>query len=145
MLILNDMRRGILIAAMVLVAAGCGERKQTETVLGPEETAVEFFRAVAGGDAKAAMSLCDTAAMKSYVDSYVSALNAMAKKDSCATAIAASALVNAEIKIDGNVKEGENRLVTYTVETVDGSTKKKTATVQKEGGEWKVVRITDSL
>lgn len=139
------MRRGILIAAITLMAAGCGERKQTETMLGPEETVAEFFRAVAGGDAETAMSLCDTVSMKSYIDSYVYALGAMGKKDSSATAIATSALVNAEIKIDGNTKEGENRLITYTVETVDGFTKKKTATVKKEGGAWKVERITDSL
>lgn len=138
------MRRGILIAAIVLMAAGCGERKPKEKVSGPEETVAEFFRAVAGGDAETAMSLCDTASMKSYVDAYVSALNAMSKKDSSSTAIAASTLVNAEIKIDSNVKEGESRLITYTVEAVDGLAKKKTATVKKEGGVWKVERITDS-
>ena len=145
MLILNDMRRGILIAAMVLMAAGCGEKKQDEAVLGPEETVIEFFRAVAAGDAEAAMPLCDTIAMKPYVDSYVSALNAMARKDSSATAIATETLVNAEIKIDANVKEGDYRHITYTVETVDGFTKTKRATVKKEGRVWKVETITDSL
>lgn len=134
-----------MIGAMVLMAAGCGERKQAEMVLGPEETVVEFFRAVAGGDAQTAMSLCDTVTMESYVDSYVSALDAMVRKDSSATAIAAAALAGAEIRIEGNVKEGDTRLITYTVETVDGLTKKKTATVKKEGREWKVERITDSL
>ena len=139
------MRRWILIAAIVLMAAGCGQRKQAETILGPEETVAEFFRAVAGGDAETAMSLCDTASMKSYVDTYASALNEMSKKDSSSTAIAISALVNAEIKVSSNIKEGDYRKITYTVETVDGFAKKKTATVKKDGGVWKVERITDSL
>ena len=113
-------------------------------MLGPEETVIEFFRAVAGGDVKMAMSFCDTVAMKTYVDSYVSKQNAMAIKDGNATAIATAALVNAEIKIDANIKEGDYRQITYTIETADGFAKKKTATVKKEGGAWKVERITDS-
>ena len=130
---------------MALMAVGCGERKKAEAAPGPEETVIEFFRAVAGGDAEAAMALCDTVTMNTYIDSYVSALDSMARKDSCATAIATKTLTDAEIKIESNVKEGDRRQITYTVETMDGFTKKKRATVKKDGGVWKVERITDSL
>ena len=139
------MRRRILILAMVLMAAGCGEKKQAETVLGPEETVIGFFKAVAGGDAETALSLCDAETMGTYIDTYVAALNSMTKKDSSATAIASSLLADADIVITDNTKEGDKRLISYAVEFGDGLTKRKTATVKKEGGAWKVERITDSL
>lgn len=147
MSILNDMSRLILVMAVMLLTAGCGERKGKEkaAVMGPEETVEAFCRAVAGGHFEEAMSLCDTLTMKGYIERYSQAWNMLTKKDSGATAIAAASLAEAEMMIENVSKDGDMRIVTFTIDAAEGMNKKKTATVRKDEGVWKVEKITDSL
>ena len=141
-------RKAFLAAAvtvMMLAAAGCGEKKTEKKVpMGPEETVEAFVRAVTAGEFETAMSLCDTMTMKEYIDRYAQAWDMLAKKDSGATAIAAGSMADAELAVEDIAKNEDKRIVTYSL-TVGDRTKKKTATVKKEEGAWKVERITDSL
>lgn len=134
-------------AVMLLAAAGCGQRKAEKkaAVMGPEETVEAFCRTMAAGKFEEAMSLCDTETMKGYIERYAQAWNMMAKKDSGATAIAASSLADADIMVEDIVKDGDRRTITYAIAAGEGMEKKKAATVRKEDGVWKVEKITDSL
>ena len=140
------MRRKVLgaMAAIILTVAGCGggNEKKAGEAMGPEETVEAFCRAVARGDFAAAMTLCDTTAMSPYIRKYAEAWDMLAKKDSGATAIAGAILSEAEFVFEKTVKDGDSRTMTYTIGK-DGMTKRKTATVKKEEGVWKVERITD--
>ena len=142
------MRKKVLGAAavMILMAVGCGERSEKKAVeaLGPEETVEAFCRAVAGGEFKEAAALCDTASMQAYIDRYAEAWKMQAKKDSSATAIAAATLSEAEFVFDKAIKDGDTRTVLYTISSGEEMTKRKTATVKKVEGVWKVEKITDS-
>ena len=133
-------------ATFMLMAAGCGERKAEKkaTAMGPEETAEAFFRAAAGGDFDKAMRLCDTTAMKGYIEDYAKALNMLEKKDSSALSIATEHLAEAVFAIEDVVRNGDKRMVMFTIDAGEGMNKKKTATLRKEEGEWKVEKITDS-
>ena len=138
-------------AAMVvvtLVVAGCGggqEKKGAEkrAEMGPEGTVEAFCRAVAGGDFAAAKALCDTVAMNWYLERYAEALDAQVHRDSGAVAIAAAELAKTVFTVDDIVRDGESRHVHYTICAGEGMSKKKTATVKKIEGVWKVEEITD--
>ena len=146
---LERMRKKVLGAAavMILIAVGCGERseKKAAEALGPEETVEAFCRAVAGGEFEAAAALCDTAAIQDYIGRYAQAWKMQAKKDSSATAIAAATLSEAEFVFDKTIRDGDTRTVSYTISSGEKMTKRKTATVKKVEGVWKVEKITDSL
>ena len=135
------------VTALLLMAAGCRERNdgRTEVVLGPEETVEAFCKAVAGSDFEKAMSLCDTTAMKGYIGQYAQTWNMMARKDSGATAIAAASLANAEFIVEDMTRDGDKRMIIYTIAAGKDMKKTKTAGVRKEEGTWKVEKITDSL
>lgn len=142
------MNRKIAVGALavaVLLAAGCGGKKEKTDVMGPEETVEAFVRAVAGGEFCEAMSLCDTLTMKKYIDDYAQAWDMLVRKDSGAVAIAAAVLAEADFRTEDVVKDGDRRKVTYTLDAGEGKNKKKTATVRKEEGVWIVEEITDSL
>ena len=129
--------------ALTLMLAGCGNR-QAETVnLGPEETVEAFCRAIAGGEFDEAKEFCDTATMTGYIARYAEALEAQARRDSGAVAIAAAELAKTEFTVEDIVKDGEFRHVHYTISAGEGMNKKKTATVKKTEEGWKVEDITD--
>ena len=137
-----------LTVGLTLMMVGCGggqEKKGAEkrAEMGPEGTVEAFCRAVAGGDFAAAKALCDTVAMKPYIDSYAEALTSQTKKDGGAAAIAAESLSMMEFTTDDIVKDGDSRKVHYTIAGPEGMSKKKTATVKKTEGVWKVEEITD--
>lgn len=134
----------ITIAAMLMMA-GCGERKEETVNLGPEETVEAFCRAVAGGEFEKAKTLCDTVAMNGYIERYSEALTMQARKDSGAVAIAAAELAKTVFTVDDIVRDGENRHVHYTICAGEGMNKKKTATVKRTEGVWKVEEITDRI
>ena len=113
--------------------------------MGPEETLEAFCRTMSGGEFEEAMSFCDTMTMIGYIERYAQAWNMMAKKDSGATAIAAATLADAEIIVEDISKDGDKRTITYIIAAGEGMKKKKTATVGKAEGVWKVEKITDSL
>ena len=135
------------VTVLLIMAAGCGERNSgsTDVALGPEETVEAFCRAVAGSDFEKAMSLCDTTTMKGYIGQYAQAGDMMARKDSGATAIAAASLANAEFIVEDMTRDGDKRMIIYTIAAGKDMNKKKTAVVRKEEGAWKVEKITDSL
>lgn len=130
-------------AAVLILARGSGQEKKVEA-MGPEEVAVCFCRAMAAGDFTGAYALCDTSAMKTYIEDYVEAWEMQNRKDSSAVRIAGQILSNAEIVTESVEKKDGKRIVTYTIEVSEGLKKTRTATVKKmEDGEWKVEEITD--
>ena len=141
------MKRIIMIAAVVAamsVASSCGNGKTDKAAeLGPEQTLETFCRAMASGEFDKAAELCDTMAMKSYIEAYVQAWVMQAKADSSATAIAGAMLSEADITVEDVVREGDKRHILYIMDAGNGLRKEKKATVKKEEGVWKVEQITD--
>ena len=103
-----------------------------------------FSKALASGDFENARCLCDSIAMKDYIEGYAEVWNRLQKEDSSALAIAASLLSEAEMSIIRSEKTGDGKDVYYRIEA-DGNVRELKATVKKEEGEWKVKMITDAL
>lgn len=134
----------MIAAAMMLVATACGNGKADKVAeMGPEQTLEAFCRAVASGEFDKAAALCDTTAMKEYIEAYAQAWEMQAKADSSATAIAGGLLSEAEITVEDVTREGEKRHIIYIMDAGNGLRKEKKATVKKEEGAWKVEQITD--
>lgn len=141
-LLLIDMNRYLyIIAAALLLSGGCRGGQQ-EAVLGPEDTVEAFFRATASGDMETARTLCDTAAMKVYLDNWTAAWEELEKQDSSALRIAAGILSESSFAVVKTEKDGERRAVTYTLESEE-NTKTRKAVLKKEEGEWRVEEVTD--
>lgn len=128
-------------AAVTLFTVGC--KNSTSVEMGPTETVEAFNRAITAGDFTQAKLLCDTVSMKDYLDSYHEAWDVLQAEDSSALSIAASILEKAVIEVEEVKKEGDKRIVLYTLEA-DGHSKTRKATVKKEEGAWRVERITDA-
>lgn len=144
----EDMKRNIIstvaAAAVMLAVTACGSGKTDKVAeMGPEQTLEAFCRAVAAGEFDKATALCDTTAMKEYIEAYVQAWEMQAKADSSATAIAGAVLSEAEITVEDVTREGEKRHILYIMDAGNGLMKEKKATVKKEEGAWKVEQITD--
>lgn len=144
----EDMKRNIIstvVATVVMLAlTACGNGKADKIAeMGPEQTLEAFCRAVASGEFDKATVLCDTTAMKEYIEAYAQAWEMQAKADSSATAIAGAVLSDAEITIEDVIREGERRHIIYIMDAGNGLRKDKKATVKKEEGVWKVEQITD--
>lgn len=131
----------ILILAVLL--SGCKDVKQGEQVLGPEAVVEAFCRAVAAGDMEQAGELCDTVSMKGYLDAWTETWAELAVKDSSALRIAAGILSESAFTVADVVKDGDRRIINYTLET-GGKTKNRSAVVRKEEGEWRVESMTDA-
>lgn len=132
------------VVGVMLMAAGCGGGKEKKTeVTGPAETVEAFCRAVAAGEFEKAKELCDSVAMKGYIDTYAEEMETMARRDSGAVAIAAATLAAGRFTVDDMTRDGDSRQIFYTIDAGDGMSKKKTATVRKTEGVWKVEEITD--
>ena len=58
--------------------------------------------------------------------------------------IASGILSNAGIKVQKTERDGDKRVIIYTLE-VDGKTKTRSAVVRKEEGAWRVENITDAV
>ena len=130
----RDMNK-VMAAAVVgvtLMVAGCGGGKEKKAeVTGPAETVEAFCRAVAAGEFEKAKELCDTVAMKGYIDTYAEEMETMARRDSGAVAIAAATLAAGRFTVDDMTRDGDSRQIFYTIDAGDGMSKKKTATVRK--------------
>ena len=131
----------IAATAAALSATGCNSGTSVE--MGPAEVVDAFNRAITAGDFAQAGQLCDTVMMKDYLESYHEAWDAIMAEDSTALAIASSILEKAVIDVEEVKKEGEKRIVLYTLEA-DGHSKTRKAIVRKEEGAWRVERITDA-
>ena len=138
------MRNKIFIVALVGICTlmhGCRNAEEKK-VIGPEEVAESFCRAVAGGDFGQAWALCDTVAMKGYLDRQKEARAMLEKQDSSASGIASQILSEIEFVIDDIVKEGEERHLFCSI-GFDGNKKGKLIILKKEEGEWKVKETAD--
>ena len=109
----------------------------------PEEVTEAFCRAIASGDMKTACTLCDIISMKEYMDACRSTWEEAMKQDSTAAAIAKGIMDAMEFRTDDVSKDGNIRIVTYTIRTPEGQCKSKEARLRKEEGAWIVERITD--
>lgn len=134
----------LLMALLAMAFSSCGGSASEEQPMGPEDTVIAFNRAITAGDFTQAAALCDTAAMKDYLDSYTEAWEVISREDSSALAIASSILSGAVIEITDVKKAEDRRIVSYTLEA-DGHSKQRSATVRKEGKTWRVERITDAI
>ena len=138
------MRNKIFIVALVGICAlmhGCRNAEEKK-VMGPEEVAESFCKAVAGGDFGQAWALCDTVAMKGYLVGQKEARAMLEKQDSSASGIASQILSEIEFVIDDIVKEGEERHLFCSI-GFDGNKKGKLIILKKEEGEWKVKETAD--
>lgn len=131
----------IIIAALLLLN-GC-KNGQQEPALGPEETAEAFCRAVASGDMATAGMLCDTVAMKAYLDNWSATWKELEQQDSSALRIASGILSESSFAVVKTEKNGERRSVTFTLES-EGKTKTRQAVLKKEEGVWRVEEMTDA-
>ena len=111
--------------------------------MGPGETVEAFYRAMAGGELEQAKQLCDTLAMRDYLLAYSQAWGKELKQNDNVASIASSILADADITINEMKREGDKRLVFYTIDAGDGLKKDKIAVVKKEEGAWRVENITD--
>lgn len=132
---------GAAAAFAFLVGNGCSGSQSVE--MGPAEVVEAFNRAVTAGDFTKASELCDTVSMKDYLESYKEAWDVLCEEDSTVLSIASSILEKAVIDVEDVRKEGERRVVIYSLEA-DGHSKTRKATVKKEEGAWRVEKITDA-
>lgn len=138
------MESKIFIIALVGICTlmhGCRDAEE-KTAMGPEEVAESFCRAVAGGEFAQAWALCDTVAMKDYIDGRKEEWAMKEKQDSGAFRIASQMLSEVEFTIDDIVKEGEERHIFCSI-GFDGNKKGKLIILNKEEGEWKVKETAD--
>lgn len=140
------MFKGRIIAGAV--AAGlllsCGHRQEEKAeALGPEDTVVNFIRAVAAGDFARSRELCDTMTMNGYISRYMQAWDMLSSTDSVSAGIAREIISNTEIIIEDVARENDRRTVHCIIELPEGMRKAKTVAVRKEDGKWKVEDITD--
>ena len=131
-----------LLSALMLIGFG---KRDKGGPMKPEEVTETFCRAVAAGDIEAARTLCDTISMKKYMDACRMTWEEAVKQDSTAAAIAKGIMDSMEFRTDDVSKDGNTRIVAYTISTKDGQGKSKEARLRKEEGAWIVERITDRL
>lgn len=138
------MKSKIFIVALIGICTlihGCGNAEEKKA-MGPEDIAESFCRAVAGNELGQAWALCDTVAMKDYIDGLKEAWNMFEEQDSSAFRIASQMLSDIEFTVDDIVKEGEERHI-FCYIGFDGNKKGKLIILKKEEGEWKVREIAD--
>lgn len=131
-----------LICSSGLLLSCGGNDAEDKKAMEPEEVVKAFTSAVAGGDFAGALELCDTVAMKGYIEERQNEWHMLEMKDSSVYAIAAHMLEGTETEITEVIKEGNSRHMFYTV-SFGGKEKEKVMILQKEEGEWKVKAISD--
>ena len=132
-------RAVLMFAAFSLVSCKGGGSIE----MGPAEVVEAFNKAITAGDFEQAGQLCDTLSMSDYLESYKEAWVCLQKEDSAALSIAGDILSRAVIEVKEVRKDGDSRVVIYSLEA-DGNNKSKKAVVKKEEGAWRVKRITDA-
>lgn len=138
------MKSKIYIVALIGICTlmhGCRDAEEKKA-MEPEEVAEQFCRAVAGGEFGQARELCDTVAMKDYLNEQEASWKMLEQVDSSAFSIASEMLRNIDFTVEDIVKEGEERHL-FTSIGFNGSNKGKLIILKKEEGEWKVSQIAD--
>lgn len=138
-------RLGLILAGMAvcLMMGGCFSGKEQKE--GPEVVVENFYRAMAAGEWDQACCLCDTVAMKDYLESYQQAWESFCQQDSAVMEIASSMLADAVVEVTGIEKAEDGRLVQFTVQTGDIKVERKALVKKDEEGAWKVTEITEAL
>lgn len=129
--------------AVCLMVGGCFSGKEQKE--GPEVVVENFYRAMAAGEWDQACCLCDTVAMKDYLESYQQAWESFSQEDSAVMEIASSMLADAVVEVTGIEKAEDGRLVQFTVQTGDVKVERKALVKKDEEGAWKVTEITEAL
>lgn len=138
------MKSKIYIVALIGICTlmhGCRDAEKKKA-MEPEEVAEQFCRAVAGGEFGQAQELCDTVAMKDYLNEQEATWKMLEQVDSSAFSIASEMLRNIDFTVEDIVKEGEERHLFISI-GFNGSNKGKLIILKKEEGEWKVSQIAD--
>lgn len=138
------MKSKIYIVALIGICTlmhGCRDAEEKKA-MEPEEVAEQFCRAVAGGEFGQARELCDTVAMKDYLNEQKATWKMLEQVDSSAFSIASEMLRNIDFTVEDIVKEGEERHLFISI-GFNGSNKGKLIILKKEEGEWKVSQIAD--
>lgn len=126
-----------------LMMGGCFSGKEKKD--GPEVVVENFYRAMAAGEWDQACCLCDTVAMKDYLESYQQAWESFSQEDSAVMEVASSMLADAAVEVTGIEKAEDGRLVLFTVQTGDIKVERKALVKKDEEGAWKVTEITEAL
>ena len=129
--------------AVCLMMGGCFSGKEKKD--GPEVVVENFYRAMAAGEWDQACCLCDTVAMKDYLESYQQAWESFSQEDSAVMEVASSMLADAAVEVTGIEKAEDGRLVLFTVQTGDIKVERKALVKKDEEGAWKVTEITKAL
>lgn len=138
-------RSGLILVGLgfCLLMGGCfsGQEKAD----GPEVVVEQFYRAMASGEWNKACCLCDTVAMKEYMEGYQQAWESFCQADSAVLEIASSMLADAAVEVTGVEKAEDGRLVLFTVQTGEIKVERKALVKKDEEGAWKVTEITEVL
>ena len=129
--------------AVCLMMGGCFSGKEKKD--GPEVVVENFYRAMAAGEWDQACCLCDTVAMKDYLESYQQTWESFSQEDSAVMEVASSMLADAAVEVTGIEKAEDGRLVLFTVQTGDIKVERKALVKKDEEGAWKVTEITKAL
>ncbi len=123
------------------IFCGCAGGNCTES--GPEQIVADFNEALVQGRFCDAASLCDTLLMDDYLKHYEAGWKRAMKMNGKITSAAKSALADISTEIVSVEKDGDKRIVCYTVGIL-GSTQAKTkkAVLEKEEGEWRIKSVT---
>ena len=143
---MTDMKKILIyIGAATVLLSGCGGGEAAKKgEMGPEAVVEAFTRHIAAGEFEQALGLCDSTLMQAYVDQCITAWEDLEEKDSTALAIASSLLAGAEFKVEKTERTDNGKDVYYSIEA-DVHSKRKIAALRKEGGEWRVEKITDAI
>lgn len=134
---------GVLVGACGVAIYFIGKDNDTPSHTGPEVIVRDFTEAMKTGDFEKARSLCDTSAMKEYLDAYIGNWTTKSLKDSAAFSSTVRILSETTIEID-NVEDKDGVcFIDYTL-GLDGNTRKCHASLKKEEGEWKITGITSA-
>lgn len=120
-----------------------GKNKGDKKAAGPETVVENFNKAIINGDWQEAYSLCDTAEIGGYIEKHIMTREALAISDSTSLTLAERILSGTEISILNTEETDGMCVVTYALTLDENNKKVQKATVKKENGAWKVVRITD--
>ena len=138
-------RLGLILigTAVCLMMGGCFSGKEKKD--GPEVVVENFYRAMAAGEWDKACCLCDTVAMKDYLEGYQQAWESFSQEDSAVMEVASSMLTDAAVEVTGIEKAEDGRLVQFTVQTGYIKVERKALVKKDEEGAWKVTEITEAL
>ena len=146
---MKNRRKLVYIAAVAILAtgifflfSGSGSSSDVKKNLSPESVVEEFTSAMKSGNFDKAEKLCVADSMNVYLDSYKQVWNALSQENEEAIAEVAKILAEVKLRINGVEELDGVCMVRYTLE-MDGLLKKHQAALRMEGGEWKVVKITD--